>query len=974
MALLGLPGATQLCAQDLDSRGREFWVTFMANNGSGQGVSDLLLYISAPRATTGTITWAFNGQSIPIDIPVANQTVEINISGLFGTSVELDDTFWDARNEVTPKGVHIEAEDEVAVVGLNYRQYSCDAFLGLPTDVLTGEYVVVSHRNGQFGNASPPNYDMPSEFAVVGTQDGTTVRVVPTAGLVINERPDDPFTIALDAGDVFFGQASLDGPSDVSGTQIIANKPVAVFAGVKRTSIPATWGNYRDHLVEQLPPIQSWGRNALVTPHFPVWTGDDVTPEYRVTAAFGPTDVTITGSSTSRTYTLGAGEVLEQPLVEAESIVATGPILVAQYERSTPLSSGTIDGLGDPFMMLIPPVEQFDTAYTVQSIGYARLAPNAHYLNVVAPIEAMNSLTIDGVPTAAANWKPVPGSRFLYTQVNVRPGSHTLRADSPFAVYAYGYGIAVSYGYPGAMVFRRLVLDVTPPDVTWTQHCGLFQGIASDSRISDSGIDSLYATSDTVNVVVSIPPFDPEADTVFFSAHLVDPYNDGLVAIRVVDSMGLAYTQSVDIPGFTLGVNGQRHGTAMMTPIVAINTDSLCRLIPIVNYGRFQQRLVALRLVDSTAGVRITSPTPVTIDPGDTMFVEICLSALGDTLFTTLLELEGTCASRQGAFITIDSRVDTTVPGIVRQGGPCSDEVIVTYSKPERASNIASIDVDTTVNCSVEIINDPTTVPLQSVSMRVRRDDPRFDMIYAVRVVDSAGNIVLDRDTVGGFTVAAVDEAGDSLGIRWERAWEGDTVETSTRVCDSVMIVNYGSRDVTLTAVRLSGNVYYSAPPSQFPITVRAGGSEWIEICIEPRYPDDLLDTLELLDACAHREAIPLKTPSSALLGSAADDCVGRIEVSVYEAAKKTFMTTPVPNPTTGDGWIDIGLTRPESVTIELSDMRGNRSATLARDALLPAGVFRLTFALGPLDAGAYLVRMRLGDGTALTQQLLLQR
>ncbi len=43
-------------------------------------------------------------------------------------------------------------------------------------------------------------------------------------------------------------------------------------------------------------------------------------------------------------------------------IESTSPVLVAQYAYG-----GTSDGVGDPFMMIIPPIEQFTNNYLVEN-------------------------------------------------------------------------------------------------------------------------------------------------------------------------------------------------------------------------------------------------------------------------------------------------------------------------------------------------------------------------------------------------------------------------------------------------------------------------------------------------------------------------------------------------------------------------------------------------------------------------------
>jgi hypothetical protein len=59
----------------------------------------------------------------------------------------------------------VSADDEVVIYGVNKEQYSNDAFLGLPTDVLGMEYYAVTWY--------PPSQQC--ELMVVGVVDGTTV-------------------------------------------------------------------------------------------------------------------------------------------------------------------------------------------------------------------------------------------------------------------------------------------------------------------------------------------------------------------------------------------------------------------------------------------------------------------------------------------------------------------------------------------------------------------------------------------------------------------------------------------------------------------------------------------------------------------------------------------------------------------------------------------------------------------------------
>lgn len=504
-------------AQARDNRGTEFWVSFMANYGSGtwNETSQMELYISCERPTNVTITYHRNGRTHRVPIPQADRSIVVDISSVFGTGVELSGV----TDSVSRKTLKVVSDDEITLYGSNVRIKSADAFTSLPTDVLSGRYIVLAYPNGYINADGNRGYDMPSEFAVIATKNGTTLNIQSPAA--INRRPaNQAFSVRLDSGQAYFAQASLNGPQDVSGTTINADKPVAVYGGVKRVSIPITVGNERDHLVEQLPPLETWGKEALITPHFGINSESRYNAVVRVMAANDSTRWTLDGVPQQ---VLGAGKLVELSLTRAQHIVASGPILVAQYEHSSNDESGP---LGDPFMMLIPPPEQFDSIYSFQCVINDEF--KAHYANVVIPTNAIRSLRMDGA-AVQATFRSIPNTRFSYAQIQLTAGSHFARADSTFGLYVYGYGVANSYGYPGGMLLKDLTQP--PPDsLRWADNCGnqlIFQSGAMARRNNmmapfpnpNSGsIATLYvglSSDQQVTVVVSDPfgnvrlrPFD----------------------------------------------------------------------------------------------------------------------------------------------------------------------------------------------------------------------------------------------------------------------------------------------------------------------------------------------------------------------------------------------------------------------------------------------------------------------------------
>src|SRR5262249_56654342 len=87
--------------------------------------------------------------------------------------------------------------------------------------------------------------------------------------------------------------------------------------------------------------------------------------------------------------TLDRGQIHEMLLTPMSQITANRPILVSQYANGS-----TFDGVtSDPFMMLVPPFEQFLADYTVTTpaTGFP-----INYVNLVVPNDAVGTVRLDG--------------------------------------------------------------------------------------------------------------------------------------------------------------------------------------------------------------------------------------------------------------------------------------------------------------------------------------------------------------------------------------------------------------------------------------------------------------------------------------------------------------------------------------------------------------------------------------------------
>jgi hypothetical protein len=125
---------------------------------------------------------------------------------------------------------------------------------------------------------------------------------------------------------------------------------------------------------------------------------------------------------------------------------------------------GDVDNVEtDPFMMLMAPVEQWKSHYTVATVeGVTGSYDN--YINVIIHTDHIQGLILDGdlVPTSDIQghaWTVIDNSEFSGASIHISNGTHTLSHTLPtvtFAVVSYGHTKEESYGYPAAMRLAHL--------------------------------------------------------------------------------------------------------------------------------------------------------------------------------------------------------------------------------------------------------------------------------------------------------------------------------------------------------------------------------------------------------------------------------------------------------------------------------------------------------------------------------------
>jgi len=408
----------------LGSLGTDFWVAFSRNYSF---TGDLILTIASEQDATGNV--AVPGIAFSQDFSVtAGNVATVNLPT---ASVSLQNS-----DVVTGLGVHVTASADVAVYGLNQQERTTDAYLGLPVDSLGTDYLVMAAKSDLVNPGS--------QLAVVGVQDSTSVTITPSA-TVGSRVAGAPYTISLDQGQTYFLETAIMG-EDLTGSVVQSTKPVAVFGGHRCANVP---GNVAacDHVVEQLPPVPTWGQNFVTTP-FATRTSGDV---FRILASEDSTVVQIDGSVVAN---LNRGQFHEVDIASAQfsHITASRPVLVAQLMKG----QYSDDVNADPLLMLVLPTEQFLPSYVISTAGGAFTGATSNYVNVTAPTSVVGSVLLDGTPIPASDFTAIGTSGFSGAQINISPGIHPIRAPDPIGVNVYGFAYRDSYGYPAGGSFEAL--------------------------------------------------------------------------------------------------------------------------------------------------------------------------------------------------------------------------------------------------------------------------------------------------------------------------------------------------------------------------------------------------------------------------------------------------------------------------------------------------------------------------------------
>ena len=434
--------------------GSKFFVTFLPYPATNL-VHEVKLYITTPEHVPVTFT---------INIPGQNYYRRATVD-----PGEMEEFIYNEKDYALrsttdrSKGIIITVENErqVFVYGALDIYKSADSFLALPPhDLGAPSYTYIAALIHTLDRAylSGGYSDIHALVGIVSTENDTLLTITPTRDVTIGTesvQAGRSVLVTLHRAETLL----ITFVGDLTGTKVTSNRPISFFSGDQCTNVPSGV-RYCDHIVEQLPPVEAWGRQFATAP-LKTRKSFDV---FRFVASENSTTVTISCTLSSGKQGFADEFILNEGTFADVQVNSTDfcwmeadkSILLLQFAAG--LTEDNI--LSDPFMALVPAVSHYTNSFTLPIVRSA-LNNFTHYLNIIIPAEHYqpDQIFLDGQSLQSLSLEFVAivhnGETMAYAaQVTVSATTHTLihgNSTGLIGVTMYGFAYRASYGHVGGM-------------------------------------------------------------------------------------------------------------------------------------------------------------------------------------------------------------------------------------------------------------------------------------------------------------------------------------------------------------------------------------------------------------------------------------------------------------------------------------------------------------------------------------------
>ncbi|XP_067944687.1 uncharacterized protein [Watersipora subatra] len=458
------------------ARGKTYLITFLDNSksdGSASDLDQLQIYIS-PQSTITDAT-------VKVSNPRGSFEMTTTLQRFNTTVVEIPtDQRLPQESGVFDRSILLEATDDVVVYAINKIKFSSESFLALPVDGIGYDYYVATITVKDANDVAT--------FAVCAADPGTTtleITLADVAGVNVafegtNYRNGDTIRPSL----LQYQCLQMQSPTDLTGSRVQSTngKRIAVFSGNRRPVV-GNEGNARDHIVEQMIAVPSWGRNFYTIPiQRDGSSGNTRGDIFRIITSQDDTTLTLTPPGVASldepvVALKGQYRELEVGSTEYIHIEADKPVLVVQYSKTQLNSNQDIDK-GDPSMTLVIAKESWANDYRFVTPRSGQLGDNGEYvpyvskLNIAIETDYISNLRYgdSGIPFSdafpSAQWVEVDGSApsVSATTVRVEFGMNyvtSINNDIRFSAVVYGAADREFYANPVSLQLSQTLCSLT---------------------------------------------------------------------------------------------------------------------------------------------------------------------------------------------------------------------------------------------------------------------------------------------------------------------------------------------------------------------------------------------------------------------------------------------------------------------------------------------------------------------------------
>lgn len=305
----------------------------------------------------------------------------------------------------------------------------------IPLHKLSTKYIVISTQ---------PRDNRKSQFAVAAVEDNTMISVIFKMKnynrLTVHGNyyySGDVLNFTLDKLQTY----EIVHSTDLSGTVIESSVPIAAFSGNDCNRLDK-YGAC-DHLIEQLPPINSLDNAYIVPPN-----SDHRDTKIRITAAENTSLIYQTNGIT-QAVALHKLESIDTIITSSQTcrIESISPIIVTSFGLHS-----TSSHMGDPSMTIVPGIHQYLNYYKIMvPSGYMH-----NYVSIMIPLSSRSFFRVNGAAISTRDVvfeKNVVMKTEVYNVRSIKVAEGELTASSlngePFGLIFAGTKQYEAYGFSG---------------------------------------------------------------------------------------------------------------------------------------------------------------------------------------------------------------------------------------------------------------------------------------------------------------------------------------------------------------------------------------------------------------------------------------------------------------------------------------------------------------------------------------------